>query len=66
MFDYPDDVARMVAVMAAAGLKRVSPDDLESLWYSYSESMSAGWIALPSSDADIVQILLREAFARYA
>lgn len=51
-FDYPEDVERIVKVLADRGYK-CSPGDAAILWDRYSDSMAAGWMMLPQDDEDV-------------
>jgi hypothetical protein len=49
--DFPDDVARLVAVAAAHGAV-LSPTDAARVWEAYSDSYAAGWLSLRDTYTD--------------
>lgn len=57
--DYPEDVARIVAIFAARGFV-VSPEDAQSAYEEYSEQeWAAGWISMSPDDADVFYAVRR-------
>lgn len=56
-FDYPDDIRRMVAVVAQHGERPISAEEAQEAWDAYSNSFCAGWMALPDSDDDLFDSL---------
>lgn len=54
-FRFPDDVARIVAALAYAGID-ASLEEAHDAWTYYSDSMCAGWMMLPKTDAMLAAI----------
>lgn len=53
---YPEDVRRIVHVLASQGYF-ISPSDAEKAWEEYSESICAGWLFLPDKDVDLISLI---------
>jgi hypothetical protein len=54
---FPDDIDRMVRVLAERG-HSASRADLASAWEAHSESYAAGWLSPPEEDDDLVADLM--------
>jgi hypothetical protein len=57
--DWPEDVARIKSVLEARGYT-ASDEDIVKAWESYSDSVCAGWLVLPSDDDEIFDAVKRE------
>lgn len=55
--EFPEHLARMRACLQQAGCY-ASDNDITFAWARYSDSLCAGWLSLPDSNTDLVQILL--------
>lgn len=53
---YPDDVARMVRVLAERGFE-ASMIDVEAAWSAHSDDYCATWLFLPTSDDELADTL---------
>jgi hypothetical protein len=51
--EYAGDLVRIQTALIASGYQ-ASLSDCQLLWEKYSDSMAAGWLFLPESDAEIV------------
>ena len=51
--DYPADVDRILLALAHHGYL-ATRQECVALWQQYSDSMCAGWMMLPDSEAEIV------------
>jgi len=56
-FDYPEDVRRIVEACASQDYE-ITPEVAQWAWEQYSDSMAAGWLCLPTSDAAIVRSII--------
>lgn len=52
---YRDDIVRIAAALQADG-RQVSLREAYQAWVAYSDSMCAGWMMLPDSDLEIVNL----------
>jgi len=56
VFEYPDDVARIVRVMREAG-HHLTPQEANEVWDVYSGGLWAGWLELPDSASDLEAVI---------
>lgn len=56
-FWYPEDVAKIVEVLADAGVE-LSPERAHDAWVHFSYSLRVGWMLLPRTDDSLVRIVL--------
>lgn len=57
---YANEIERLVKVMRAKGYA-LHPIDASIIWSAHSGDLSAGWLALPAKDEQIVEIILEKA-----
>lgn len=55
--DFPDDIARMKRVLNEAGYD-ASEQSLVWLWEDRGIALDDGWVRLPESDNELLQVLL--------
>jgi hypothetical protein len=55
--EFPDDVERIRRVLAQRRVC-VSDQQIEDAWQRYSDSVMAGWVALPESDQELSRMIL--------
>jgi len=63
--EFTEDVARLVAVAAAAGYTLTSAH-AASIWKRYSDALCASWLVLPPDDADVLRDLLEHGVVKDA
>ena len=55
---YQRDINRIVSVCQDRGYV-ISPEDAQTVWETYSESMAAGWMGLPDTNTELFTIVLQ-------